>query len=108
MNNINFDPKNYQSFNDYNDLMIRAFKITCSLCDSQEIEFLFKDSPIPIGRLLKQQNLKLSDIEVEQIVKQELIKWDQLEASNFKQKIPTFLCAICWNSLLENSTKQDS
>ncbi|AJM71818.1 hypothetical protein [Mycoplasma yeatsii] len=101
MSKINFDPNNYKKFNDYNYVMSQAFNITCSLCDEQEIEFVVKNSPTPLGRLLKDKNRNLTDKEVEKIVTEEIVKWDLLEENNFNNNIATFLCWECWNNLTE-------
>ncbi|SRX66405.1 hypothetical protein MMC68F_00387 [Mycoplasma mycoides subsp. capri] len=86
MNNINFDPKNYKYFKDYNFFMVKFFNITCSLS-------------IPIGSLIKKQTKKLSEKEVEQLVNEQIVIWDKLEENNYKKNIPTFLCDECWNTL---------
>ncbi|UZK63917.1 hypothetical protein MNF30_03040 [Mycoplasma mycoides subsp. capri] len=99
MNNINFDPKNYKYFKDYNFFMAKFFNITCSLCDSYEISFVTNQSPIPIGSLIKKQTKKLSEKEVEQLINEQIVIWDKLEENNYKKNIPTFLCDECWNTL---------
>ncbi|MDQ0567831.1 hypothetical protein [Mycoplasma yeatsii] len=101
MSKINFDPNNYKKFNDYNYVMSQAFNITCSLCDEQEIEFVVKNSPTPLGRMLKEKNRNLTDKEVEKIATEEIVKWDLLEENNFNNNIATFLCWECWNNLTE-------
>lgn len=101
MSKINFSSNNYKKFNDYNYVMSQAFDITCSLCDEQEIEFVVKNSPTPLGRLLKDKNCNLTDKEVEKIAKEEIIKWESLEEQNFNNNIATFLCWECWNNLTE-------
>ncbi|WP_434343251.1 hypothetical protein V2P32_02965 [Mycoplasma sp. 06067-C1-B144P-99-0482-3] len=100
---VNFDSKNYKYFRDYNFFMVKFFNITCSLCDNYEISFVINSSPTPIGTILKKENKKLSEKEVEQLVKQQIDIWENLEKDNFKNNIPTFLCDECWNTLTNQS-----
>jgi hypothetical protein len=68
MEQINFEASDYENFNDYNNLMVQAFGIGCSLCVSSEIILVLKNSPVPIGRLIKNQGKNLSDIEIEKLI----------------------------------------
>ncbi|KAF5295741.1 hypothetical protein FQA39_LY12914 [Lamprigera yunnana] len=67
---ITIEKNDYCEFNDYNDLMINAFEIGCSLCGESEILFVLKNSPKPIGRLLKDLNKDFDDDEIEKILEQ--------------------------------------
>ncbi|WP_027063165.1 hypothetical protein [Mesoplasma seiffertii] len=99
MQQINFERDSYENFNDYNDLMVQAFGIGCSLCESSEIILVLKDSPIPIGRLIKQQAKSLSDEEVEKLIAEPLQQWQKFDDLNSEALKPTFLCAECFNTL---------
>ncbi|AUF83644.1 hypothetical protein CXP39_02415 [Mesoplasma syrphidae] len=99
MQQINFELKDYENFNDYNDLMVQAFGIGCSLCESPEIILVLKDGPIPIGRLIKQQYKTLTDQEVESLIEKPLQQWQKFDDQNSEILKPTFLCAECFNTL---------
>ncbi|WP_026389737.1 hypothetical protein [[Acholeplasma] multilocale] len=102
MDTIEFNSDYYESFNDYNDLMVQAFGIGCSLCESPEITFVHKGHPTPIGMLIKEQGKDLSDKEVEKLIAKPLEEWQIFDDSNSDESIATFLCDECFNTLENN------
>ncbi|AVN65248.1 hypothetical protein CG002_02705 [Mesoplasma florum] len=99
-NKINFNKDNYVEFNDFNDVMIQAFGIGCSLCYEPQISFVLKDHPKPIGSLIKEQGKNLTDSEVEKLVENPIQEWQKFEDINFDNQEPTFLCDECWNQMI--------
>lgn len=99
-NKINFNKENYLEFNDFNDVMIQAFGIGCSLCYEPQISFVLNGHPKPIGTLIKEQNKNLTDNEIENLIKKPIDEWQNFEDINFDQQIPTFLCDECWNQMI--------
>ncbi|WP_031542955.1 hypothetical protein [Mesoplasma photuris] len=101
MKQIEIDEKDYVVWNDYNDLMVQAFGIGCSLCGSSDIFFVLKNHPKPIGNLLKELSNQLSDEEVEKYIQKPLEDWQIFDDKNADQERPTFLCDECFNSIGE-------
>ncbi|ATZ17415.1 hypothetical protein ELUMI_v1c06930 [Williamsoniiplasma luminosum] len=96
MNKINFKAHNYEKFHDFKDIMIQAFGIGCSLCESDEIEYVYQNHPPIIGNLIKNQSKNLTDQEVDKLIAKPLEQWQAFDEQNANQMIPTFLCMNCF------------
>ncbi|AKU80055.1 hypothetical protein [Spiroplasma turonicum] len=92
-------------FNDYDNIMIQAFNIGCSLCGIETIEYAYKDIPQPIGNKVKEihdNNPNVSDVEIEELLKDLIDDWQNYDDKNASEGIPTFLCSECYFQLLKN------
>lgn len=99
MHNIVFKANEYEAFIDYNDIMIQAFGIGCSLCGATQISFVLQNHPITIGSLMKKYGISLTDKQVEELTEQPIKQWQNFEDENFNQNKATFLCEDCWNEM---------
>ncbi|PPE05230.1 hypothetical protein [Williamsoniiplasma lucivorax] len=97
MNKVNFNAQAYEKFYDFKDVMVQAFGIGCSLCGTEEIEYVYQNHPPTIGNLIKNQAKNLTDQEVDQLIEKPLLNWQTFDETNANQMIPTFLCVNCFD-----------
>lgn len=100
-----FKIENYESFHDVDEIMKNIFGITCSLCGYDEISYVHKNSPKPIGTVTKEayeSDDSITDEAMNEICEKQIQAWQETDDYNAENKIPTFLCYDCFDQLKNN------
>lgn len=93
-----FNQVDYELFDDYRDLMMAAFQISCSWCGDHQISYVRKGHPPTIGNLLNSWPRNLSDAELDQRLVEPIAAWQNFDDANCANQQPTYLCDECYNA----------
>ncbi|ASP28518.1 hypothetical protein SCORR_v1c07460 [Spiroplasma corruscae] len=99
----NFNETDFIEYSDFNNLMIEVFGIGCSLCGIDDISYVSKNSPKLLGNVVKEihdSKPDISDLELDNLLKEPIDAWQELDDYNATIGKPTFLCSECYIQLL--------